>query len=73
MTNHKLPIFSPMNGRDVIGFASGIRSATSIIRGLITVDPRCTLHVWQRSKCFIDMTDVLEMPDGFCYAISYKY
>ena len=68
-----LPIFDSSNGRTIIGMATGIRSATIQIRRLITIPAGFTLHVWQRSKADIDMTDVCEMPDGFCYSVSYRY
>lgn len=70
--NHNLPIFDTRDGRTIIGEASGIRSATIAIRRMITIDPRMTLHVWQRSKADIDMTDILDLPDGFVYSISYR-
>ena len=68
-----LPIFDSGNGRTIIGHASGIRSATIQIRRLITIHAGFTLNVWQRSKADIDMTDLFEMPDGFCYSVSYRY
>lgn len=68
-----LPVFSSTDGRTVIGMANGVRSAGVLIRKAITIDPQSTLHVWQRSKADIDMTDILDLPDGFCYAISYRY
>lgn len=67
----KLPIFSSMDGRTVIGFANGERTASIAIRKLFTVPSGGTLHVWQRSKAYIDMRDILELPDGFCYAVSF--
>ena len=69
----RLPIFDSGNGRTIIGMATGVRSATVQIRRLIHIPSGSTLHVWQRSKADIDMTDVFEMPDGFCYSISYRY
>ena len=68
-----LPIFDSGNGRSIIGRASGIRSATIQIRRLITIPEGFTLNVWQRSKADIDMTCLFEMPDGFCYSVSYRY
>ena len=68
-----LPIFDSANGRTIIGTATDIRSATVQIRRLITIPTGFTLHVWQRSKADVDMTDILDMPDGFCYSLSYRY
>jgi len=69
----QLPIFDSSNGRTIIGTATGIRSATVQIRRLITIPAGFTLNVWQRSKADIDMTDMLDLPDGFCYSVSYRY
>ena len=67
-----MPIFDSRDGRTVIGHANGLRSAGLAIRRLIAVPKGGTLHVWQRSKADIDMTDLLDVPDGFCYAISFN-
>jgi len=64
----KLPIFGN-NGREVIGYAEGVRSATVAIRRAITVPSGFKLLVWQRSKAWCDMSDLLELPDGFVYSI----
>lgn len=69
----KLPIFDSGDSRTVIGYATGIRSASLQILRLIRVPPGWTLHVWQRSKADVDLTDLCDMPDGFCYALSYRY
>ena len=66
-----LPIFDSRDGRTVIGHANGLRGAIVAIRRLITVPQRGRLIVWQRSKADIDMRDLLDVPDGFCYAISF--
>jgi hypothetical protein len=66
----KLPIFNNTNGRDIIGYASGLRSATVAIRRLITVPNGSTLYVWRRP---IYMQDLLELPGGFCYSICHRY
>ena len=65
----KLPIFGS-DGRTIIGHASGIRSATVILRRLVDVPAGFKLLVWQRSNAGgVDMTEILDLPDGFVYSI----
>jgi hypothetical protein len=65
----KYPIFSSMDGRTVIGFASGIRSATVEIRKLIDIPSGFFLHIWRRNQF---MQEILNLPDGFCYCVTNK-
>ena len=62
----KLPIYDSSNGRTIIGYADGIRSASLAIRKLVTVPAGFTLRVWQRTDI---MRDCLELPDGYVYSI----
>jgi hypothetical protein len=62
----KLPIFDSSNGRTIIGYANGIRSATVTIRRMVTVPAGFTLRVWQRTDI---MQDFLGLPAGYVYAI----
>jgi hypothetical protein len=64
----KLPVFSSSDGRTVIGYAEGIRSATLVIRRTITIDPAATLYVWKRTDI---MQDCLDLPEGYCYSLAY--
>lgn len=66
----KLPIFGS-DGRTVIGHASNVRSAIVALRKMLIIPKGFTLVVWQRSKADIDMTDILDLPDGFVYSIYY--
>jgi hypothetical protein len=61
-----LPIFDSRDGRTIIGYAAGERSASLIIRKLINVPTGFTLHVWKRRD---DMADMLDLPIGFVYSI----
>lgn len=61
-----LPIFDSRDGRTVIGYATGERSANVAIRRLITIPAGFTLHVWRRGS---DMREILGLPDGFVYCI----
>lgn len=63
----KYPIFSPTDGRTVIGFANGIRSATMEIRKLISIPNGLVLHVWRRNSL---MQEILNLNDGFCYCVT---
>ena len=62
----KLPIFDTRDGRTIIGYAEGERSAGVQIRRLINIPAGFTLYVWKRRN---DMADMLELPVGFCYSI----
>jgi hypothetical protein len=63
----KLPIFSDRDGRTIIGYAEGERSAGIAIRRLLTIPAGFKLRVWRRRD---DMQDMLDLPDGFVYSIS---
>lgn len=65
-----LPIFNNSNGRDVIGHAKTIKQADLTLRKKFNVSQQMKLEVWRRSPF---MQDLLELPDGFCYSISYSY
>lgn len=65
-----LPIFSNSNGRDVIGQAKTVKHAERTLRKQLNVSPQMKLEVWRRSPF---MQELLELPDGFCYSISYSY
>ena len=62
------PIFAG-NGRTVIGAADGVRFASLKIRRLIDIPKGFVLHVWLRSG---SMADILGLPQGFVYALSYQ-
>jgi len=62
----KLPIFSDRDGRTIIGYAEGERSAGIAIRRLLTIPSGFNLRVWRRRD---DMQDMLDLPDGFVYSI----
>jgi len=62
----KLPIYDSSNGRAIIGYANGIRSATVTIRRMVTVPAGFTLRVWQRTDI---MQDCLGLPAGYVYTI----
>ena len=66
----KLPIFSDRDGRTIIGFAEGERSAGIAIRKLLTIPSGFNLRVWRRRD---DMQDLLDLPDGFVYSIYKNY
>lgn len=67
MKTKKLPIW---NNRELVGHASSVKSAERILRKLLTIHPMMSLSVWRRSE---DMQEMLGLPDGFVYAISYTY
>ena len=66
-TPRKLPIFDGTNGRTVIGFATSVESATRAIKQLVTIPQGFELVVWQRAP---HMQEILDLPAGYCYAIS---
>lgn len=66
----KLPIFDSRDGRTVIGYAEGVRSAALAIRRLIDIPPGMHLSVWRRTDT---MQDCLNLPDGYCYAVYYNF
>lgn len=61
-----LPIFDSRDGRTVIGYASGVRSAGVQIRRLVNIPAGFYLYVWQRDR---DMQEMLDVPAGFVYSI----
>ena len=66
----KLPIFDSRDGRTVIGHAEGVRSATVVLRKMLTIPAGFTLYVWQRKP---DIEEILDFPTGFVYSIGKKY
>jgi hypothetical protein len=62
----KLPIFSDSDGRTIIGYADGERSAGIAIRRLLSIPVGFNLRVWRRGS---NMQDLLGLPDGFVYSI----
>ena len=66
----KLPIFSDSDGRTIIGYAEGERSAGIAIRRLLSIPIGFSLKVWRRRD---NMRDLLDLPDGFVYSIYKTY
>jgi len=66
----KLPIFSDSDGRTIIGYAQGERSAGIAIRKLLSIPIGFNLRVWRRKD---NMQDLLNLPDGFVYSIYKSY
>jgi len=64
-----LPIFDSSNGRTIIGYATGERSAVLAIRRMVNVPKNHRLAVWRRNR---DMQDILDLPDGYVYSIYYS-
>jgi hypothetical protein len=64
-----LPIFDSSNGRTIIGYAAGERSAGVAIRRMVNVPKDHCLVVWRRNR---DMQDMLDLPDGYVYSIYYS-
>ena len=62
----KLPIYDSSNGRTIIGHADGIRSATAVVRKLVSIPAGFTLRVWQRPDV---IRECLDLPDGYVYSI----
>lgn len=62
----KLPIFDNRDGRTIIGYAEGLRSASVAIRRTINIPAGFKLYVWRRTDT---MRDCLDLPDGYCYSI----
>lgn len=62
----KLPIFDSRDGRTIIGYAEGVRSAGVAIRKLVNIPAGWTLYVWKRSDT---MQDCLDLPMGYVYSI----
>jgi hypothetical protein len=62
----RLPIFDSRDGRTVIGYATGERSAGLAIRRLVTIPPGFALYVWRRSRFAMDLN---ELADGYVYSI----
>ena len=58
------------NHRELVGYASTAKQAAKTIRKLISVHASMTVNVWLRND---DMCDLLGMPKGFTYSISYSY
>lgn len=63
----KLPIW---NNRELVGYASSVKSAERILRKMLTIHPMMTLTVWRRPE---HLQEMLGLPDGYVYAISYTY
>ena len=61
----KLPV---MNGREVLGYATGERSASILIRKRLTVHPQGRLYVWRRQA---HVAEILDLPDAYVFAIAY--
>lgn len=60
--------YSTGNGYIVIGHASGIRSATAIVRRMVSVPAGAKLHVWERPQI---MQEINGGPAGYVYAVSF--
>ena len=58
-----IPIF---DNREVIGHASTVKGAISVIKKMITIPRGFHLYVWRRSAL---MQEILDLPDGFVYSI----
>lgn len=67
MKTAKLPIW---NNRELVGHASTIKGAERLLRKILTIHPMMKLEVWRRPE---HSQEILQLPDGFVYAISYTY
>lgn len=65
-----LPVFGGIGNREIIGFASSVAQATSLIKRHIDIAKGFTLAVWRRDA-FIQ--ELLEVPDGYVFSVSYKF
>ena len=66
MQTYKLPVFDARDGRTVLGYAEGVRTATVLVRKLVNVPAGFKLEVWKRNET---MCEILEAPEGFVYSI----
>jgi hypothetical protein len=62
-----LPIF---DYRRKVGDAKSINDAKRKLAKMLTIPKGFTLDVWRRP---LHLQEILGLPDGFVYAISYKY
>jgi len=63
----KKPIY---NNRELVGYASSAQQAERVIRSLMPVNKPFYVSVWERSSF---MSDILGLPVGFVYSLSYKF
>ena len=66
----KLPVFGGTGNRELMGFASSVRGASKLIRSLIHIQEGFSLTVWKRTE---SICEILEVPAGFVFSVSYKY
>jgi hypothetical protein len=65
MKNQLIPIF---DNRTQIGAASSEKQAEKFLRRTLDIHPMFQIKVWRRSNL---IGDILQLPDGFVYAIGY--
>ena len=63
----KYPIY---NNRELVGYASTAKQAVSIVKKSLNVHNDMTVSSWLRSD---DMCELLNLPKGFVYSVSYSY
>ncbi len=63
----KYPIY---NHRELVGHASTAKQAVSIIKKSLNVHSSMAVSAWLRSD---DMCELLNLPKGFVYSVSYSY
>ena len=66
----KLPVMTYATGQGytVIGYATGIRSATVVFRMLLDIPKNATLYVFERSSL---MQEINGGPSGYVHAIAF--
>jgi hypothetical protein len=67
MKTTQLPIW---NNRELVGYASSVAGAERLLKRMLTIHPMFELSVWRRPE---HLQEILGLPDGFVYAISYTY
>ena len=63
----KLPIW---NNRELVGYASSIAAAKKLLKSRLSIPKRFSLFVCERPDY---MQEILELPAGYVYSISYSY
>ena len=64
-----LPIFGGISNREVLGYAASKRRAETVIKRTITIPKGFSLEVWRRDP---RIREILEVPDGFVFSVSYR-